>query len=60
MGTGGDDHGSFDSSIQPNSVIRDATSFRVLEMTLHPKSYDWRFVPAAGGTFTDQGSATCH
>jgi len=59
VGTGGDDHGSFDTSIEPNSQIRDATSFGVLEMTLHPKGYDWQFVPTAGGTFTDQGSASC-
>jgi len=60
VGTGGDDHGAFDNSIEPNSVIRDATSFGVLEMTLHPNGYDWQFVPAAGGTLTDQGSASCH
>jgi hypothetical protein len=53
-------HGTLDNSIEPNSQVRDTTSFGVLEMTLHPDSYDWRFVPAAGGTFTDQGSATCH
>ena len=60
VGTGGEDHGSFDNSNEPNSQVRDATSFGVLEMTLHPDGYDWRFVPAAGGTFTDQGSGTCH
>jgi hypothetical protein len=32
----------------------------VLELTLHPSRYDWRFVPAAGGTFTDAGSGSCH
>ncbi len=60
VGTGGDDHGSFDTSLEPNSVVRDGTSFGVLEMTLHPKGYDWRFVPTAGGSFADQGSASCH
>ena len=59
VGTGGDDHGSFDSNIEPNSQIRDGSSFGVLEMTLHPKGYDWQFVPTPGGTFTDQGSASC-
>ena len=29
-------------------------------MTLHPSSYDWQFVPEAGGTFTDAGSELCH
>jgi len=60
VGTGGEDHGSLDNSIEPNSQVRDATSFGVLEMTLHPGGYDWRFLPAAGGAFTDQGSASCH
>ncbi|MEA2521681.1 MAG: hypothetical protein QOI81_1327 [Actinomycetota bacterium] len=60
VGTGGDDHGSFDSSIEPNSQVRNATSFGVLEMTLHPNGYDWRFVSTPGGTFSDQGSGTCH
>jgi hypothetical protein len=60
VGTGGDDHGPFDNSIEPNSQVRNASSFGVLEMTLHPSGYDWRFLPAAGGTFTDQGSASCH
>jgi hypothetical protein len=29
-------------------------------LTLHPGSYDWQFIPVAGSTFTDSGSATCH
>jgi hypothetical protein len=32
----------------------------VLQLTLHASSYDWRFVPIAGQTFTDSGSASCH
>jgi len=59
VGTGGDDHGPLDKT-EPNSVVRDTASFGVLQMTLHADGYDWRFVPAAGGTFTDQGSASCH
>ncbi len=33
---------------------------RVIELTLRPGGYDWRFVPEAGATFTDTGSAACH
>lgn len=33
--------------------------FGVLQLTLDPGSYRWRFVPAAGSTFTDAGSARC-
>src|SRR5829696_9453511 len=35
-------------------------TFGVLELTLHPKSYDWEFVPVEGDTFSDSGSARCH
>ena len=28
-------------------------------MILHPTSYDWEFVPVAGKTFTDSGTAAC-
>ena len=29
-------------------------------LTLHPKGYDWEFVPEAGKTFKDTGSDVCH
>ena len=60
VGSGGDDHGPLDNKTEPNSQVQDTTSFGVLQMALHAEGYDWRFVPAAGGTFTDQGSASCH
>jgi hypothetical protein len=28
-------------------------------LTLHPTRYEWQFVPIAGRTFTDAGSANC-
>jgi hypothetical protein len=59
VGTGGEDLSGFDS-IAANSEVRDNTTFGILELTLHPGSYDWRFVPAAGGSFTDSGTASCH
>ena len=38
-----------------------AQTFGVLELTLKPGGYDYRFVTAAGSpTFTDTGSANCH
>jgi len=40
--------------------VADYTSLGVLRMTLHERSYDWSFVPATGGSFTDSGSGTCH
>ena len=46
-------------SIRPNSQVR-GTSLGVLQLTLKAASYDFRFVPVAGQTFSDAGSGTCH
>lgn len=48
------------SSAKPNSEVRQNTTFGVLKMTLGPTSYDWKFIPEAGKTFTDSGSNACH
>jgi len=45
--------------VHPNSEVRDSSIWGVLKLTLHPTSYDWEFVPAAGGAFRDAGSAPC-
>jgi acid phosphatase type 7 len=45
---------------KPNSMVRQNIVYGVLKITLHPGSYDWHFVPEAGKTFTDSGSANCH
>ncbi len=59
VGSGGANHTSF-VTIAANSEVRNASSFGVLEITLHPTSYDWQFVPEAGQTFTDSGTTACH
>ena len=59
VGTGGRSHYPF-TAVEPNSVIRDTKTFGVLALTLHPQGFDWRFIPEAGATFTDSGSARCH
>ena len=41
-------------------VIRDATTFGYLKLTLLSDSYTWRFVPKSGDSFTDSGTAYCH
>jgi hypothetical protein len=58
IGTGGK---SFTETLlpQPNSELR-GLAYGVLELTLHPGSYDWTFVPDTPGGFTDSGSAACH
>jgi hypothetical protein len=59
VGTGGYNHTAF-LAMQPNSEVRNATTFGVLQLTLHADSYEWQFVPIAGQTFTDQGTGSCH
>lgn len=44
---------------RPNSEVR-ASVWGVLKFTLQSAGYDWEFVPVAGQTFRDFGSAMCH
>jgi hypothetical protein len=60
VGTGGRSHGSFPSTIRTGSEVRNADSYGVLKLTLHPTSYDWQFLPITGSTFTDSGTTNCH
>jgi acid phosphatase type 7 len=59
VGTGGKNQRPF-GAIDANSEARNANAFGVLKLTLHPDSYDWQFIPEAGKTFIDSGSAKCH
>ena len=59
VGTGGANHTSF-TTIATNSEIRNSDTFGILQLTLHPTSYDWVFVHEAGKTFTDSGTTGCH
>jgi hypothetical protein len=59
VGTGGWGHYGFDPAA-PTPEVRSATDYGVLKLILHSSSYEWRFVPAAGGSFTDAGSGSCH
>jgi acid phosphatase type 7 len=58
VGTGGKSVRTF-PRVRPNSEARDRTTLGVLELTLGPGAYEWRFRPAVG-SFTDAGSASCH
>jgi hypothetical protein len=49
-----------DGGAQPNSVVRDATTFGILQLTLYQDRWKAQFVPEAGGTFTDVASGQCH
>jgi hypothetical protein len=59
VGTGGRSHYNW-GTIQPNSEVRDNTSFGILKLTLSSTSYSWKFIPEAGKSFTDNGTTACH
>lgn len=59
VGTGGKNHYEF-KTIEPNSEVRNADTYGVLKLTLHPTGYSWQFVPEAGQSFTDSGKDSCH
>jgi len=58
VGTGGNGHYTFIANAA-NLEVSDDTSYGALKLTLHPGSYDWRFL-ATNSSFTDSGSAACH
>jgi PKD repeat protein len=63
VGTGGGETLYLFADPQPagsNIQVKDNTTNGVIEVTLKNGGYDWRFIPAATGTFNDSGSATCH
>lgn len=58
VGTGGGDLIGYSSRATNSEAIED-TAWGVLELTLHPGTYDWRFV-STDGTYGDAGSGACH
>ena len=46
-------------TIKPNSEVRNIVAHGVLKLTLKASSYDWEFIPIAGQTFSDRGTASC-
>ena len=60
VGTGGEDHAT-PVATRANLQVTNNTTFGILRMTLNTGSYDWRFLPdLSSGTFTDQGTGSCH
>jgi len=59
VGTGGASLRGFDDPT-PNSELRLAVSHGVIEFTLRPRRYDWRFIPTDPNSPSDTGSAPCH
>jgi hypothetical protein len=58
VGTGGKSHRPFATPL-PTSEVRNADTYGVLKLTLHPHGYDWEFLPEAGKSFRDSGSGRC-
>jgi hypothetical protein len=59
VGTGGHSLGSIVAP-KKNSEVRENATFGVLELTLRPAGYSWRFIAPAGASFSDTGSGACH
>jgi chitodextrinase len=61
LGMGGRGEGAIAPPSQrlPNSQAGQSGTFGVLQMTLQDGSYGWNFLPIAGGSFADTGSAAC-
>ena len=60
VGTGGAPLYGHHQPFAPNSQVRNGSTHGVLKLRLAENGYAWRFIPVAGGSFTDSGSGTCH
>ena len=61
VGTGGKNHYGFGT--QPpltGEVVRDASTYGVLKLTLHPTSYDWQFITDPGSARSPTPDRNCH
>jgi PKD repeat protein len=59
VGTGGNSSLYTFSTPRSNVEARNNVTHGVLELKLRNGSYDWRFVPVAGQTFSDVGTGNC-
>jgi acid phosphatase type 7 len=61
VGTGGagENYAIVGDPLANTEVHNDETN-GILELTLRPEGYEWRFLPVEGETFMDSGSAWCH
>jgi hypothetical protein len=59
VGTGGASLLDFDT-VEPNSEVRDNSTFGVIRFRLFRRHYEWAFIPIAGGQFRDAGVGACH
>jgi len=59
VGTGGRSHYAAVSAGAWSEAL-EAQTFGVLKLTLRAGGYDWRFLPEAGKSYSDSGTASCH
>ena len=59
VGTGGRGLYEWPRGPGANTEVRANDTYGLLQLTLRGADYSWKFIPAAGGTFTDSGSADC-
>lgn len=59
VGTGGRSLYPWPGSPGPFTEVRGNDTYGLLELTLRPTDYSWRFVAAAGGSLADEGDGTC-
>ncbi len=59
VGTGGKSLQALNGA-QPNSQVRNNTTYGLLKLSLRPTSYEWDFVLEAGASFDDTGTQACH
>jgi hypothetical protein len=60
VGTGGRSLYAWPGAAGPHTEVRANDTYGLLELQLGANSYAWRFIRAAGGSFSDAGSGTCH
>src|SRR5213082_3013544 len=60
IGTGGEGLDEPNTHRIANSIVNISQVFGVLRLSLADGSYAWRFMPVAGQTASDSGSAACH
>jgi hypothetical protein len=58
VGTGGGEHAGFGTP-EPNSEVRVENQWGIIELTLHARSYEFRFL-TVDGVVADSGSEPCH
>jgi uncharacterized protein YjdB len=60
VGTGGALTALFSLPPRANTEAYHRETHGVLKLTLNTNSYSWQFIPIAGQTYTDSGTASCH